>query len=191
MRIWPRRTARSAISSAPPAVAGRRSRSGRTIPRLSATWGRHFKVWASSAEAVDHLRRALELRPDFVVAHNNLGIALRDLGRKDEALEHFRRAVELDPTFAPAQTNLGQTLLDLGQAEEALPHCQEAVRLDPNSAVCTTTWAIRCVVLERLVDAKVSYLEALAAGPEAGAVECPSRAGAPAAKASYPTLWSG
>ena len=69
------------------------------------------------------------------MAHNNLGIGLRELNQADEALEHFRSAVELDPAFAPAQTNLGQMLLDLGQADEALPHSQEAVRLDPNSAV--------------------------------------------------------
>lgn len=101
-----------------------------------------------------------------MVAHSNLGIALRDLGRKEEALEHFRKAVELDVTFAPAQTNLGQTLLDLGQADEALPHSQEAVRLDPNSAVLHHNLGNTFRVLERLVDAKVSYLEALRLDPK-------------------------
>ncbi len=115
---------------------------------------------------MDQLNRALELRPDFVVAHSNLGIALRDLGRKEEALEHFQRAVELDAGFAPAQTNLGQTLLDLGKAEEALPHGQEAVRLDPNSAVLHHNLGNTLRVLERLVDAKVSYLEALRLDPK-------------------------
>ncbi len=85
------------------------------------------------------------LRPDFAAGHNNLGIALRELGQLDEALDAFppRRRVA-SPTFAPAQTNLGQMLLDRGQAEEALPHCQEAVRLQPELAACTTTWATRC-----------------------------------------------
>ena len=104
-------------------------------PEALCNLGAALQGMEQSTEAVEHLERALVLRPNFVVAHSNLGIALRDLGRKQEALEHFKKAVELDPAFAPAQTNLGQTLQDLGQAEEALPHCQEAVRLDPNSAV--------------------------------------------------------
>ena len=89
------------------------------------------------------------------------------LGRRDEALEHFRRAVELEPAFAPARTNLGQMLLDRGQAEEALPHCQEAVRLAAGPARrCTTTWAMRLRALDRLVEARAAYLEALRLDPE-------------------------
>ena len=42
----------------------------------------------------------LERRPDFAVAHNNLAIALRELGQLDQAFEHFQRAAQLDPTFA-------------------------------------------------------------------------------------------
>ena len=135
MRTWPRLIAPWAISNGPPAAAAPPWRSGRITPKRSATWARPWHGLGQHAESIEHLRRALELRPNFAVAHNNLGISLRELGQEDEALEHFRRAVELEPAFAPAQTNLGQALLDRGQAEEALPHCQEAVRLDPNSAV--------------------------------------------------------
>ena len=37
-------------------------------------------------EAVACYRRALELKPDFAEAHNNLGNALKDQGKLDEAV---------------------------------------------------------------------------------------------------------
>ncbi len=116
------------------------------------------------AESVEQLGRAVELRPDFVVAHNNLGIGLRELGRKDEALDPASNArVELDPAFAPAQTNLGQILLDLGRAG-TMPGCRTLKRRSawtPIQPFCTTISATPLRALDRLVDAKVSYLEAL------------------------------
>ncbi len=55
-------------------------------------------------------RRALEIKPDFAEAHNNLGIVLQDLGRSDEAAESYRRALEIKPDFVEARTNLLFTL---------------------------------------------------------------------------------
>ena len=50
-------------------------------------------------EAVACYRRALELKPDFAEAHNNLGIALSDQGKLDEAVACYRRALELKPDY--------------------------------------------------------------------------------------------
>ena len=48
-------------------------------------------------EAIACYRRALEVKPDHVEAHNNLGIVLKDQGKLDEAIACFRRALELKP----------------------------------------------------------------------------------------------
>ena len=58
-------------------------------------------------EAVACYRRALELKPDFAEAHNNLGTALKNQGKLDEAVACYRRALELNPDFAEAHNNLG------------------------------------------------------------------------------------
>ena len=55
-------------------------------------------------EAVACYRRALELKPDYAEAHNNLGNALKDQGKLDEAVACYRRALELKPDFAEATT---------------------------------------------------------------------------------------
>ena len=79
-------------------------------------------------------RAALDTRPEFALARNNLGTVLRELGRADEALEAFRAAVAVEPALAMAHANLGQALVESSRAEEAIEHCQEAVRLQPDLA---------------------------------------------------------
>ena len=75
---------------------------------------RHTTIWAMCCsdqgkldEAIACYRRALELKPDYAVAHNNLGNALKDQGKLDEAAACYRRALELKPDYAAAHNNLG------------------------------------------------------------------------------------
>ena len=60
-------------------------------------------------QALEHYRRALQIRPDFAEAHSNLGIALTSRGNLDEAMSHFQYAVHLEPQNAEFQQNLKQT----------------------------------------------------------------------------------
>ena len=85
-------------------------------------------------EAVACYRRALELKPDFAEAHNNLGLALKDQGKLDEAVACYRRALELKPDFAEAHYNLGNTLNDQGKLDEAVACYRRALELKPDFA---------------------------------------------------------
>jgi tetratricopeptide (TPR) repeat protein len=117
------------------------------------------------AAAVEQFRDALRHRPDFALACNNLGEALRLSGDIEQALAHFRRAVQLDATLAEAHTNLGQLLLEQRQADEALTHCRTAVRLRPGFAEAHGNLGNVLRELGRLEEAKGSYTEALRLNP--------------------------
>jgi tetratricopeptide (TPR) repeat protein len=53
-------------------------------------------------EAIGHFRKALEIKPDFALAHFSLGNALAVCQRRDEALQHYQSALGL----ASAQNDL-------------------------------------------------------------------------------------
>jgi tetratricopeptide (TPR) repeat protein len=59
------------------------------------------------AAAEKEFSLALEIKPDFAEAFNNLGLTLSDLGRKDEAVNAFKKAIELSPEAPEAYNNLG------------------------------------------------------------------------------------
>jgi tetratricopeptide (TPR) repeat protein len=59
------------------------------------------------AAAEVEFRKALDIRPDFAEAYNNLGLTLSDLGKKEESVEAFKKAIDLSPEAPEAYNNLG------------------------------------------------------------------------------------
>lgn len=85
----------------------------------------------SLPQAVDHYRRVLDLTPDWIDAHINLGVALYQLGKIDEARVEFQAAVQLDPLNGISRYNLGCVLEEQGEFTEAIDHLQRAARAMP------------------------------------------------------------
>jgi tetratricopeptide (TPR) repeat protein len=58
-------------------------------------------------EAVQEMKRALELEPASLVMNTFMGATLYYAGRYDEAIDQCRRTIEMDPNFAVAHWHLG------------------------------------------------------------------------------------
>jgi len=72
-------------------------------------------------EAEAAFKAALGQKPTDVVAGNELGIALRRLGKFSEAEAAYQRTIAADPNYAPAHLNLGVLYdLYLAQPQKAL-----------------------------------------------------------------------
>ena len=77
------------------------------------------------AEAINHFRQALRIKPDYALAHNNWGAALVEQSKPAEAIEHFQQALRLNPDLAEAHAHLGQAFTQYGkQAMAAKRHRQ-------------------------------------------------------------------
>jgi tetratricopeptide (TPR) repeat protein len=85
-------------------------------------------------EAIDTYLRVVELAPDWIEAHINLGVAYYQLGQLSDARASFFNAVQLDPMNGISRYNLGCTLEELGELEEAIEHLQRAARAMPAHA---------------------------------------------------------
>jgi len=89
--------------------------------------------------AIDYYLSVLAKNPNFagkrapLVAsiHNNLGMALHQVGRDAEGTEHFKRAVQVDPKSINGHTNLGHAAFNEGRFSDAVTHYQAALALSP------------------------------------------------------------
>lgn len=109
--------------------------------------GQLFGDAGAFAEALDPLKRAVELDPNSFEAWHNLGVSYFRLERYAEARAPLEKAVSLRPGFYGSVVLLGATLYMLGEDDAALPVLERAHRLNPADTQTTA-------VLEKLRAAK-------------------------------------
>jgi tetratricopeptide (TPR) repeat protein len=115
----------------------------------------------------------LAKNPDSCLAHNSLGIVLRERALRtgngalqDQAIAHFRAAVRGDPRCEEGHNNLGASLLERGEIEEGDRHLQQALAIRPDLLSALDNHALVMQRLGRGDEAIASWERALAAQPD-------------------------
>jgi tetratricopeptide (TPR) repeat protein len=83
-------------------------------------------------EAEAAFREAVRLKPDYRVAHCNLGIALERQGRHKEAEAAYRQAIRIKPELPEAHNGLGVALQHQDRQREAEAAYRQAIRIKPD-----------------------------------------------------------
>lgn len=82
-------------------------------------------------EAIVAYHRAIELNPEYDIAHNNLGVIYLDgIGIPDEALSYFDKAIEINPNYTLAYFNAGRAAQALNFNNDAATYYQMAMDLN-------------------------------------------------------------
>ncbi len=104
-------------------------------PRDSRVYLRRAEVLAAQTkrkEAVECLRKAIEMRSSFWEARYYLGVELVVDGNLAEAQKQFEEVVKLRPDHAQAHFNLAVAYAKQNQLAEAVTQFKETLRCDPN-----------------------------------------------------------
>jgi len=88
---------------------------------------RNAKDWPAAADA---FRKAVDLRPVYPEAWNELGYALRNQGRYAESLKAYDTALRLKPDFPEALEYLGEAYVKLGRVDDARKVLERLAPLD-------------------------------------------------------------
>ncbi|MDE3200290.1 MAG: tetratricopeptide repeat protein [Acidobacteriota bacterium] len=83
-------------------------------------------------KAIKSFRQALSLRPQYIEAENNLGLALSAANKKADAEAAFKTAIDWQgetPRDAQPFLNVGTLLVESHKSNEALPYLTKAVTL--------------------------------------------------------------
>jgi tetratricopeptide (TPR) repeat protein len=110
------------------AIANYYNNQGFLYGYFSESEGRKLDFDPMEAE-MEMIQLALQVKPSFGRARNNLGVALRRRGRIPEAIEQYQKAIEVAPDFAEAHANLGGAYYAAGRLDDALRELRIAVNL--------------------------------------------------------------
>lgn len=108
---------------------------------------------------------AIQIQPDFAMAHYNQGGVLRSIGRRGDATRSYEQAIRCDPTHTDAYYNCGNNLLDVGLAQEAVVRFDNVLHLDPDHVGALNNRGVALRRLHRLDEAIASFGRALKINP--------------------------
>lgn len=99
-------------------------------------------------------KRAIELNPNYPLAHHWYALFLVWSGRPDEGLAEIKRAQELDPLSLPINHTMGWLLCDADRTDEGIEQLRKTLELDPTYVVAHHRLAL-------CYERKGSYAEAI------------------------------
>ncbi len=110
----------------------------RTIRHI-AIWRNSVSLWTQALLYAPSTRAEFEerkpyMKPDYVDAHVNLGVAYLEANNQDKALEQFDKALRLDSCRASVHDNRGIVLYEKGETELAMASFRRAIACDPGYA---------------------------------------------------------
>ena len=85
--------------------------------------------WSGGESA---FKRAIELNPNYALAHHMYANLLEGTGRFDEAISERKRALEIDPLSLRTSALLGWDYYIAGRYDEAITQYHKTSELDPN-----------------------------------------------------------
>jgi tetratricopeptide (TPR) repeat protein len=143
-----------------------------TLARNPSCWLAHNNLGVAFSQkgrhdaAIEHFRKAVEIRPSYAMAHNNLGIQLQKKGNHDEAMAHFQKAIDIKPGLGDAHYNLALILQKKGGEDEAITHYQKALEGKSHIAECHNYLGLAFLHKGDLDRASLHYRKALEIRPD-------------------------
>ena len=104
-------------------------------PLVYLNYGSLLKHKGKLKEAENFTRKAIELKPDYVIAYSNLGGILKELDKLNEAENYARKAINIMPNYGSAYTNLSMILQKKGNNKEAETFARKAIKFNPKCGI--------------------------------------------------------
>ncbi len=110
-------------------------------------------------------RDTLAKNPDCWMAHNNLGLLLKNQGHIEEAIEHYHQALQINPNNPEALSGLGVVLADKGQFDEAIEYYRKALQISPNWCALLNNLGVTLTAKGQFDEAIEYYRKAIQINP--------------------------
>jgi Flp pilus assembly protein TadD len=115
-------------------------------------------------KAIDNLKRAVELHPDFVLALNELGVLYLKKGELDKAAEVLSKALQLAPEAPEPSLNYGIVLLQQKKFAEAQTQLRDAVKKNENAFTAHLYLGITLIHFKNYGEAETELRKAVTLG---------------------------
>jgi tetratricopeptide (TPR) repeat protein len=97
--------------------------------------GNQYSDKGKFEDAIDRFKKAIAISPNYLMAHNNLGVQYLKLGKWTEAAVAFESAISINSKALNPRQNLAIALIEQKQYPQAIEHLNQAISIDSSSPV--------------------------------------------------------
>jgi tetratricopeptide (TPR) repeat protein len=149
-----------------PTFLGQWARTDPEAAQPQASLGEMHARRGEHAQAAEHYRRAVALRPGRASFRTSLANVLKDRPEgQEEAIREYQEALRLHPDYFDALVNLGVVLKIQGRLDEAVQHQRRALALRPGEPTASLNLANALLAQRRFAEAAEAYRTVLRAEP--------------------------
>ena len=115
--------------------------------------------------AIKSFKAALEIKPEMLRAHVNLGLCYGKRRDREEQIHHLEKAVRLNPKLATVRYNLGLAYSDVRMYHRAISEFRKAAKFNPSSRDAHFNFGIALCKTGRYTDAIPKFERCLELSP--------------------------
>ncbi len=115
-------------------------------------------------EAIEAYKKALSIYPNYLVAHNDLGVQYLNIKKIAEAAEEFGAAIEINSKAFNPRLNIGIAFVEQEKFLDAIEHLNQAISLDSSAPAPRLYLGIASAETDELVVAERELSVALSTG---------------------------
>ena len=129
---------------------------------------RAYDLLGEKNKAIDALRLAIKVRPEYAKAHNDLCILFLKAGKVQDAMKEYQKAVELNlnKDNLELHNNFGNILATQGHYDEAIIQYNQALLIQPHDAIVHFNLAILLLRQQKTDDALNHLREVIRLQPD-------------------------
>ncbi|MBW1741405.1 MAG: tetratricopeptide repeat protein [Deltaproteobacteria bacterium] len=116
-------------------------------------------------EAIETLKKLIELHPDHADAHNDLGLAYIKTGKFHDAVKEWKDAIAINPSLFIARYNLVLAYIEKKMNEEAISELKAILEIDPSQSRAHHTLGIMYFIVGNMELAEQAFKEAIRLDP--------------------------
>jgi tetratricopeptide (TPR) repeat protein len=113
-------------------------------------------------KAIDNLKAAISVYPEFAIAHNELGVLYLKMGQPDRAAESLRSSLKITPNSLEPQLNYGIALLEKKDFPQAETELRKAIKINDAVPTAHMYLGLTLISLKRYDDAEKELERAVA-----------------------------
>jgi tetratricopeptide (TPR) repeat protein len=83
-------------------------------------------------KAIEEMKKAIEINPEYSPAYNSLGYAYRPVGNYAEAEKAFKKYIDLVPSDPNPYDSYAELLMKTGQFDQSIEQYRKALSIDPH-----------------------------------------------------------